>query len=244
MILTHTPYAGCDDERLDVKHNQVVLTHAPQTGYGKKVERTKCRNWNFNSRTLRGVRRDEESAFSVSEVFQLTYPLRGTTHGSQVLIIDPKFQLTYPLRGTTVAYATRGHSLSISTHVPLAGYDRGYPSVEHRWSRISTHVPPAGYDWTSRRTPFLGLRHFNSRTPCGVRRAPVRILRPSRLFQLTYPLQGTTGYSQQESHKSGISTHVSLAGYDNGGTCVSRWWEHFNSRTPCGVRPAGRVDTR
>ena len=78
--------------------------------------------------------------------FQLTYPTRGTTHGSQVLIIDPKFQLTYPLRGTTGAI--------LQWNIDGAVFQLTYPLRGTTWTMlaagqvrdISTHVPPAGYD--------------------------------------------------------------------------------------------------
>ena len=100
-ISIHVPHVGYDHGLMVYSRGTCISTHVPLAGYdGCFIHQGHGRPY-FNSRTLRGVRRDEESAFSVSEVFQLTYPLRGTTHGSQVLIIDPKFQLTYPLRGAT-----------------------------------------------------------------------------------------------------------------------------------------------
>lgn len=101
--------------------------------------------------------------------FQLTYPTRGTTHGSQVLIIDPKFQLTYPLRGTTDALYTKDTGGHISTHVPHAGYD-----VIHYLTTVRG---------------VFQLTYPTRGTPRGTCAASV-----VAQFQLTHPIRGATRY--------------------------------------------------
>ena len=56
------------------------------------------------------------------------------------------------------------------------------------------------------------------------------------LFQLTYPLRGTTGARASYFDTPVFSTHVPPAGYDTACMNARRPVEDFNSRTPCGVR--------
>ena len=62
--------------------------------------------------------------------------------------------------------------------------------------------------------PHRAPRHFNPRTPCGVRRADSSPVTSAPIFQSTHPVRGAT-------KRSPLYT-VPL--------------EHFNPRTPCGVR--------
>ena len=64
-----------------------------------------------------------------------------------------------------------------------------------------------------------GRRHFNPRTPCGVRPRRRLFCSNQKPFQSTHPVRGATRYVKQK-------------------TCDER---HFNPRTPCGVRLLGQA---
>ena len=77
---------------------------------------------------------------------------------------------------------------------------------------------------------------FNSRTPCGVRLDIANKRATKTVFQLMYPLRGTTTAAPALVGGGSISTHVPLAGYDLRDEWIQDSTTHFNSRTPCGVR--------
>ena len=151
-----------------------------------------------------------------------------------------KFQSTHPLRGATKGGLGAILVIAISIHAPLAGCDHG---LHHHRAR---------------------RRHFNPRTPCGVRRpqrrerraaknisihAPLagcdlRPLQPPaapRSFQSTHPLRGATRHILRESFDRSISIHAPLAGCDMDRRMRGRDYRNFNPRTPCGVRLAVRL---
>ncbi len=76
------------------------------------------------------------------------------------------FQLTYPVWGTTGYKDAMFCQQQISTHVPRVGYNE-IATVKIDSFMISTHVPRVGYNLT-KFVKFLTVLHFNSRTPCGV----------------------------------------------------------------------------
>ena len=85
--------------------------------------------------------------------------------------------------------------MSISIHVPRAGYDARASDPVANYPGISIHVPRAGYDEMTY-AEWEKWVNFYPRTPCGVR------LRP-RLG---------------EHVRDNISIHVPRAGYDFGTT--------------------------
>ena len=123
--------------------------------------------------------------------FQSTHPLRGATACSASFVRISGFQSTHPLRGATQHHRGDRRERHISIHAPLAGCDRNGSA--------------------SRR----GCRHFNPRTPCGVRRC-MRTLWPCRwIFQSTHPLRGATITCKCLTKRAKISIHAPLAGCDN-----------------------------
>ena len=147
------------------------------------------------------------------------------------------FQSTHPLRGATPGRSCSAGSSCISIHAPLAGCD--YAKI--LWSvcnfAISIHAPLAGCDPHRVQRWQSGHKHFNPRTPCGVRPSFVRSMAPEVEFQSTHPLRGATLCPATGAGQGGtISIHAPLAGCDCG------WWTgstgpgNFNPRTPCGVR--------
>ena len=196
LISIHAPLAGCDRWLICVR---------------------KRNNIYFNPRTPCGVRQQQKS-------------IPGSIYA---------FQSTHPLRGATGTWTDDGAWLGISIHAPLAGCDyKSSRTLEN--ADISIHAPLAGCDSRIRHTfcrllfqsthPLRGAtlgvhtgrtkyRHFNPRTPCGVRRLHYRRGGVFVKFQSTHPLRGATNCSC----------------YGN-----PRYYD-FNPRTPCGVRPCGDV---
>ena len=146
------------------------------------------------------------------------------------------FQSTHPLRGATVRgnIPTRGDKISI--HAPLAGCDYLQPCIQ----RVERHFNP--------RTPCgvrLGrqgvtnkLNDFNPRTPCGVRLSLRTRWASLTQISIHAPLAGCDT-RQRVVHflVRCISIHAPLAGCD---TLRGRHHDghllDFNPRTPCGVR--------
>ena len=140
----------------------------------------------------------------------------------------------------------------------MRGTTAGYADKYCRkW--ISTHVPHAGHDPDGR--SGCGVHyHFNSRAPCGARPnlTPYSVLKngfqltcPMRgttetyyyitisgTFQLTCPMRGTTIMATVFWFLHRISTHVPHAGHDDSTRVPCVGFYNFNSRAPCGARPA------
>ena len=104
---------------------------------------------------------------------------------------------------------------------------------------ISIHVPRAGYDGDIRRGQALA-HHFYPRTPCGVRRNPPILKFHFGIFLSTYPVRGTTADVAGFVRGEGISIHVPRAGYDGRAGILRGRQRHFYPRTPCGVRQLNR----
>ena len=125
----------------------------------------------------------------------------------------------------------------LSIHAPRAGCDRSMNGQSNGLQRFQSTHPVRGATRRSQtarcplrhfnpRTPcgvrpsFLSdfanmFSHFNPRTPCGVRRKLIQIYgAPTWEFQSTHPVRGATSISV---------TRVSKP-------------PNFNPRTPCGVR--------
>ena len=86
---------------------------------------------------------------------------------------------------------------------------------------ISIHAPLAGCDRTRRRP-----------------------LCPDHRFQSTHPLRGATAHTPPIRRPYYISIHAPLAGCDARRAAAACRLDHFNPRTPCGVRLPGRGAVR
>ena len=150
-----------------------------------------------------------------------------------------------PLRGATQQCDQHGHDTAISIHAPLAGRDNGRrravrphrhfnpraPCGARRLSAISL-VSPSLFQSTR---PLRGAtqlkslkgvrqdaagagakgRHFNPRTPCGVRPTGATMTASDLSFQSTHPLRGATRkFRNVVKHIKKISIHAPLAGCD------------------------------
>ena len=122
------------------------------------------------------------------------------------------FQSTHPLRGATMWELTKIYDESISIHAPLAGCDLNLVI------RVKN------------------LYHFNPRTPRGVRPSIYVNCADIPSFQSTHPSRGATRQLRKFTSRRIISIHAPLAGCDKVRTDFARRHQHFNPRTPRGVR--------
>ena len=83
----------------------------------------------------------------------------------------------------------------ISIHAPHAGCDAGKTMREIIVSLFQSTHPMRGATWRRHSRPHR-QRHFNPRTPCGVRLAFSTRLARIREFQSTHPMRGATLGSQ------------------------------------------------
>ena len=90
----------------------------------------------------------------------------------------------------------------------------------------------------------IGKRHFNPRTPCGVRLAMTAQIGLPKLFQSTHPLRGATASEAAFNADTEISIHAPLAGCDFKLIVFSFRRFYFNPRTPCGVRQLAAKDAK
>ena len=146
--------------------------------------------------------------------FQSTHPVRGATMrrsfmADHIVHFNPRT----PCGVRRVSRLLRKHFAQISIHAPRAGCDMQADDAIKARCIISIHAPRAGCDYRLMR-PSQDARHFNPRTPCGVR-------------------------LRRETLKGGphhISIHAPRAGCDTTRQTKKEGAEYFNPRTPCGVR--------
>ena len=145
--------------------------------------------------------------------------MRGATRRARKFPRTPRFQSTHPLRGATGQISTKAaRSANFNPRTPCG-------------VRL-TAVPKTTV-----------LDNFNPRTPCGVR--PIEAGRDVSIisFQSTHPLRGATLYIASVFPQLTISIHAPLAGCDRCGSQQGHGRDHFNPRTPCGVRPVSTSST-
>ena len=127
----------------------------------------------------------------------------------------------------------------ISIHAPHAGCDTIREFGAYSWD-ISIHAPHAGCDRYWRLTPEKPL-NFNPRTPCGVRPGTYPVPDGMTAISIHAPHAGCDAAALERVGSAAISIHAPHAGCDL--VCFphcGRHTCHFNPRTPCGVRRAGR----
>ena len=127
-----------------------------------------------------------------------------------------------------------GHHEAVSIHAPRVGCDITR-ATKVETETVSIHAPRVGCDIVTHAPTTSSAPSFNSRTPCGVRRAG-RLAPPQpNTFQFTHPVWGATAPQGrgrangqfQFTHPVWGATAVPVS--TGASTC-------FNSRTPCGVR--------
>ena len=160
--------------------------------------------------------------------------MRGATTIVTPLTDTAKFQSTHPMRGATkIMVKGCKYDEFQSTH-PMRGATDGLISA-FEFLGISIHAPHAGCDNTESRNRCT-RKHFNPRTPCGVRQHLLgRQLRPG-IISIHAPHAGCDYRKKHIYFYFEISIHAPHAGCDS--TCSSTAWTriYFNPRTPCGVR--------
>ena len=151
-----------------------------------------------------------------------------------------QFQSTHPVWGATPAEDSKPTAGAISIHAPRMGCDRSSASAS------------------------TATMHFNPRTPYGVRRDPESKLIAGATFQSTHPVWGATTYlrpilpiqkisihaprmgcdpcPQGLSQDARISIHAPRMGCDYVSVIKTYVRQHFNPRTPYGVRLASARD--
>ena len=142
----------------------------------------------------------------------------GVRPSRRVSLSQPsRFQSTHPVWGATSSARQIPLSQAISIHAPRVGCDErrgvGPPVIRHFNPRTPCGVRPR------LRRPAAGREDFNPRTPCGVRH----------------------GRQNANWTAFNISIHAPRVGCDSVPRFCPAWCRYFNPRTPCGVR---RTDSR
>ena len=168
--------------------------------------------------------------------FQSTHPVRGATPRNLLDNSDFRFQSTHPVRGATciplpilmtgmdfnprtpcgvrpTITAVRNETFKFQSTHPVRGATRACARLPRRWS-ISIHAPRAGCD-TGSSSAARRRKHFNPRTPCGVR-----------------PVVSVPGSVEDDFNPR------TPCGVRRSWCAKGHFSRHFNPRTPCGVRPS------
>ena len=181
---------------------------------------------------LRGATPKSRNHRIKSQAFQSTHPLRGAT--SKSTIIESTLSYFNPRTPCGVRqsiFCARYAGSRISIHAPLAGCDRIFTtggktdckfqsthplrgatsvafSISCKTGRFQSTHPLRGATHKSRCMPSPA-RHFNPRTPCGVRPKKYAITPSPKPFQSTHPLRGATFAILKYSgkHEKFQSTH-------------------------------------
>ena len=145
--------------------------------------------------------------------------MRGATATAQAMPSFPTiFQSTHPMRGATENHLRCAMAGTISIHAPHAGCDTNRHSVGLGNNRFQSTHPMRGA--TPKRHGSTGRTDISIHAPhagCDGKRAAKST--PAEQFQSTHPMRGATG--------RGLVLHLRF--------------QHFNPRTPCGVRPTQMV---
>ena len=106
---------------------------------------------------------------------------------------------------------------------------------------ISIHAPRVGCDFHAILTNTNYI-DFNPRTPCGVRRRRGKIKSFAKKFQSTHPVWGATSRCSTAARRAFKfqSTHP-VWGATRKDWRTVKPDDHFNPRTPCGVRLYGMM---
>ena len=139
------------------------------------------------------------------------------------------------MRGATKTFSLISIGFSISIHAPRAGCDVQL-SAKNASGRVFQSTHPVRGATSNDGLDAGRAKHFNPRTPCGVRRAPWRWPASSLAFQSTHPVRGATLQTNSAVRYVLISIHAPRAGCDNTSGPASAPSTNFNPRTPCGVR--------
>ena len=124
-----------------------------------------------------------------------------------------KFQSTHPARGATPRRMVQNRHGAISIHAPREGCDvqigrRAQDDAKHFNPRTPRGVRPLIMD------AFIANANFNPRTPRGVRRTTGVYLGIPQRFQSTHPARGATDFRLASDRAVYISIHAPREGCD------------------------------
>ena len=167
----------------------------------------------FNPRTPRGVRPQARSTTGRISEFQSTHPARGATLDDvdhQIFLWS--FQSTHPARGATAMFPCHFNYRKISIHAPREGCDCARCLKGEYDKHFNPRTPRGVRPATS--ACCACAYYFNPRTPRGVRRCSVYILPPFHRFQSTHPARGATPVPIKLFWLQHISIHAPREGCD------------------------------
>ena len=152
IISTHAPAWGatgtCGQHlRAWENFNSHTSTHAPREGCDRNAAFWRPESGYFNSRTPRGAQLDVLGADVGQTLFQLTYPMRGTTRSTRRFTAPPLFQLTYPVRDVTGPHVNQRRWPEISIPAPHEGCDCLPGAMPSKTFGISIPAPREGCGW-------------------------------------------------------------------------------------------------
>ena len=211
-VSIHAPLAGCDEIFIDCRLNLGVSIHAPLAGCDRlcvafdrllyvsiHAPHAGCDDYQYRRHADYRISIHVPHAgcdsfqwcFSCwNKYFNPRTPCGVRPRREKIRRPCGAFQSTHPMRGATI----------ISTAVTLTTvFQSTHPMRGATVLTIATMIRP---------------RHFNPRTPCGVRHNSMDNYSDGLAFQSTHPIRGAT-FSMKPAKMEVI---------------------HFNPRTPCGVR--------
>ena len=214
MISIHAPRVGCDilcfifsqtrthfnprtpcGVRLRLKRECQekfeISIHAPRVGCDGAHPFINIFQRNFNPRTPCGVRPSCASKRLRYTSISIHAPRVGCdgSDGRIALYVD-EFQSTHPVWGATATNATITAGIQFQSTHPVWGATRMRRSSQTMTS-ISIHAPRVGCD-DAKGQQVRSWKHFNPRTPCGVRLGDFPGGPSGPLFQSTHPVWGAT----------------------------------------------------
>ena len=125
------------------------------------------------------------------------------------------FQLTLPVWGATDITTHRRTRHGFQLTLPVWGATRLLDDID------------------------LQQTYFNSRSPCGERRSAASTYPSEARFQLTLPVWGATGKCPIAARAARFQLTLPVWGATRSRGRYAQRWHYFNSRSPCGERPAG-----
>ena len=175
---------------------------------------------------------------SHSSSISIHAPREGCDYaGDQERKAHVRFQSTHPARGATRDRFDHGSTpLVISIHAPREGCDY---NIGHglKLDKISIHAPREGCDIEGGLSLALEF-NFNPRTPRGVRREDALSELVGKRFQSTHPARGATREGALCRWRWGFQSTHPARGATRLASLSRSMQNHFNPRTPRGVRRA------
>ena len=179
---------------------------------------------------LDSIKQDAELFISIHVPIAGNDRLEGTADKTDLL-----FQSTFPLQGTTGVWNQGKLYQTISIHVPIAGND---PEIR-ACGLLQEYFNPRSHcrERLFFRCVFISFVNFNPRSHCRERLHRIIAYCYSRIFQSTFPLQGTTWMALAAAVGPVlISIHVPIAGNDWNTRTLIGLEIYFNPRSHCRER--------